>query len=903
MASKDTKIISVDLELNATGVVTGVQKASKNIKLLNTDFSSMILKMKEAATTGSKSGFTDAYSKGLSAMSQAIDIAKKRMDQLKTALSDTNREFTSKEREKMLLELTQLDKSVSQSTFNIAKLTAQEQKLSSAFDESGTSISEASSDLGKVDSSVLSTLGNLGSFATGVVAVGGAVMNLGKKALDAAIGLGKMFIVGPIQVAQSAIEKLLPWFQQYDDMTRAAQSLKFMGIDTGEINNLTSELLEFSKETGISFATLSKNIGNINISLMDLEKSEKVVKGVALAIDAFGGSSENVDSILLQLSESLTSGTARWEDFKFIMQNSQQTYAAIIKEITKMGLTINGNVIDQSNFREALSEGAISSDELAQALSNLGENPALGELAKKSTTFTQAWDTMKNRVITSFLELDQRTGETGQVFSIFDKTMQGVGKSIEDAIKSEEFEKSYARISESLTGSEIDKKIQDIVKDTAEWVASIKPDDVDKAFGIVGKSLELVKEGVSYLTKNFKIGDVIGAFDKVQESVISLALNINKLPFIGGFLSEKDVNEFEGKLVKMKATTSKEFAGLETEIESANKTLNKGFSSSLGASANNLRDLTTQLSKGTEKQVSELMTSLQRSGKMTSEVASVSTAAIAENSKLTSAQKTAIIQSLEESYNVNQQKILQNIGRNLDSIAATAKLNPEQQAEIQSSIIEGIDVGEDASTISKRVNKTIANMKLTDEQKTTIKNGIGESLKANENLIKANASMDGGIYANTATAAAKGSGTINKESTESVTNKGKATGYEFVSPIEEIIKRNKINIQTDESALEKNTKLFGAQWAKVVENINNNNKISIGGSVGTVSGRSASTSNANAARMSSASFSLGTNYSSVGETRNAASAQSISINVNGLSDGNKIASDVYRTLKNKGVMR
>jgi hypothetical protein len=585
------------------------------------------------------------------------------------------------------------------------------------------------------------------------------------------------------------------------------------------------------------------------------------------------------------------------------MTNSQQTYAAIIKEITKMGLAINGNVIDQSNFREALSAGAISSEDLATALSNLGENPALGELAKKSTTFTQAWETMKNRVVTSFLELDQRTGETGQVFSIFDKTMQGVGKSIEDAINSEEFEKSYARISESLTGSEIDKKIQDIVKDTAEWVASIKPEDVDKAFGIVGKSLELVKQGVSYLTTNFKIGDVIGAFDKVQESVISLALNINKLPFIGGFLSEKDVNEFEGRLVQMKTTTSKEFAGLEKEIESANKTLNKGFSSSLGASANNLRDLTTQLSEGTEKQVNELMTSLQRSGKMTAEVASVSTAAIAENSKLTSAQKTAIIQSLEDSYNVNQQKILENIGRNLDSIATTAKLNPEQQAEIQSSIIEGIDVGEDASTISKRVNKTIADMKLTDEQKTTIKNGIGESLKANENLIKANASMDGGIYANTATAAAKATGTVNKEAKATIESKATESAYDFLNPLNKIIGNSKIAIQTDKNSLEQNTKLFGDTWAGIVDNINKNQKISIGGSVGTISGRSASTSNANAARMSSASFSLGTNYSSVGETRNAASAQSISINVNGLSDGNKIASDVYRTLKNKGVMR
>jgi len=903
MASKDTKIISVDLELNATGVVTGVQKASKNIKLLNTDFSSMILKMKEAATTGSKAGFTDAYSKGLSAMSQAIDIAKKRMDQLRAALSDTNREFTSKEREKMLLELVQLDKSVNQSTLNIAKLTAQEQKLSAAFDESGTSMSEASSDIGKVDSSVLSTLGNLGSFATGVVAVGGAVVSLGKKALDAAIGIGKMFIVGPITMAQNAIEKLIPWFQQYDDMTRAAQSLKFMGIDEGAINGLTNELLQFSKETGISFATLSKNIGNINISLMDLEKSEKVVKGVALAIDAFGGSSENVDSILLQLSESLTSGSARWEDFKFIMQNSQQTYAAIIKEMTKMGLTINGNIIDQSNFREALTAGAISSEDLATALSNLGENEALGELAKKSTTFTQAWETMKNRVVTSFLELDQRTGETGQVFSIFDKTMQNVGKSIEEAINSDEFEKSYSRISESLTGSEIDKKIQDIVKSTANWVASIKPADVDAAFGVVGKSLELVKQGVIYVTKNLKPGDIISGFAKIQDAVINLALNINKLPFIGGFLSEKDVNDFEDRLLKMKTSTSKNFKGLESEIEAASKSLTGGIGSWQTASAKNLSDLTNQLSDGTENQVNSIISILKSSGKMTADVIAVSTAAIADNAKLTSAQKKAITNSIESSYEINSEKIIERLSSTMDSVAVNAKLKPEQQQEIRDTIIQGVDAGQDVATISKGLNNTLSNMKLTEEQKKIIRDGIGASLKGNEPLIKQNAILDGSIYASTVTNTAKGSGTVNKESAGAIESKGASSAYEFLNPLNKIIGNSKIAIQTDRNSLAENTKLFGDTWAGIVDNINRNQKISIGGSVGTISGRSASTSNANAARMSSASFSLGTNYSAIGETRNAASAQSISINVNGLSDGNKIASDVYRTLKNKGVMR
>lgn len=191
---------------------------------------------------------------------------------------------------------------------------------------------------------------------------------------------------------------------------------------TGDYNRVQKELIDLSIRTGSSLesnvtlfqrlAGSRRDLGITNQQILELTESVN-------QLGAVGGSSvDGIKNATLQLSQALSGGTVRAEEFNSIVENMKPVADAVAKS---MGISFG-------ELRKRIIDGTMSSKEFAKALLD-GSKDAEEAFNRLPPTIGRAWQNLKTNTGLALNDINELTGASNVLASAID----GIGKAIKNA--------------------------------------------------------------------------------------------------------------------------------------------------------------------------------------------------------------------------------------------------------------------------------------------------------------------------------------------------------------------------------------------------------------------------------------------------------------------------------------
>ena len=269
-------------------------------------------------------------------------------------------------------------------------------------------------DVEKVASSMsLDHIGNAvdvikGKFSTlGLIGIT-TLTNLANKAVDAGLRIVKSLTIAPITAG----------LKSYSDSIDATQTIlantQAQGTTLKDVTATLKELQKYANQTVYSFADMTKNIGTFTAAGVDLKTSTSSIKGIANLAAMSGASATQASTAMYQLSQAISSGTVRLQDWKSVenasiggatFKKSLIETAQAMGTLGKNAVTTTGKMktlmVNGVSFRDSLApkkgnkkgEGAapawLTSDVLTKTLEHLTGDMTDAQLAAEGFTKAQ----------------------------------------------------------------------------------------------------------------------------------------------------------------------------------------------------------------------------------------------------------------------------------------------------------------------------------------------------------------------------------------------------------------------------------------------------------------------------------------------------------------------------------
>lgn len=221
------------------------------------------------------------------------------------------------------------------------------------------------------------------------------------------------------------LEPVMSGFQEYETQINAVQTIlantSSKGSTLEDVNKALDELNHYADMTIYNFTEMTKNIGTFTAAGVDLDTSVSAIKGIANLAAVSGSTSQQVSTVMYQLSQALAAGTVKLQDWNSVVNAGMggQVFQEALKETAKVhGVAIDKMIKDEGSFRETLKKGWLTSDILTETLSkftgDLNEQQlktmgyseeqiksiikmgkTANDAATKVKTFSQLFDTLK----------------------------------------------------------------------------------------------------------------------------------------------------------------------------------------------------------------------------------------------------------------------------------------------------------------------------------------------------------------------------------------------------------------------------------------------------------------------------------------------------------------------------
>ncbi|MET3899668.1 tape measure domain-containing protein [Devosia sp. UYZn731] len=218
-----------------------------------------------------------------------------------------------------------------------------------------------------------------------------------------------------------------------DSSTRVQNSLKVAGLEGESLSKVYDSLFASAQRNAAPIEALAQLYGRATLSQKDLKASSadllRFTENVSVALRVNGASAEQSSGALLQLSQLLSSGTVRAEEF-----NSVQEGALPILQAVAAGLKEAGGSV--SKLRALVIDGKLSSAAFFAAF-EAGSGILTEKVAGAELTVSQAFIRLQNVLIDAAGKFNDST-ESGQRFA---GLLDLVGRKIEEIANSPSFDK------------------------------------------------------------------------------------------------------------------------------------------------------------------------------------------------------------------------------------------------------------------------------------------------------------------------------------------------------------------------------------------------------------------------------------------------------------------------------
>lgn len=293
--------------------------------------------------------------------------------------------------------------------------------------------------------------------------------------------------------------------ESYDALKSYSSTMKFAGFDTSEIKKGEEELKEYSKETIYNVGEMSKTSATLGAN--GVKNYVEVTKALGNLVAVAGGGAQEMQSASLALTQMVGAGkmyTGDWNQFI----NGIPGASGKIKKALKDAGAYTGN------FKEAMSKGQISAQEMIAAIEKLGNTQIAKKAATDTSKFTVAWQGAQESVQDGILALMDSLGTSG-----FTGAISAAGDSAYNALAS--------------IGRWISKHKEEIAT-LGKKLGYIK-DDLEEIGGEIGQGfIQFFKDSYKWISKfTDKAGDGNDVLDSLGLALDKIAENKETLRAIG----------------------------------------------------------------------------------------------------------------------------------------------------------------------------------------------------------------------------------------------------------------------------------------------------------------------------------------------------------------------------------
>lgn len=249
-----------------------------------------------------------------------------------------------------------------------------------------TTAAAATSNVGaaaKISSSSFSMLAGAASVAMG---------NIASKALMAGGSVLSSFTFGPI----------LDGFKEYENQLNAVQTIQANTFSKGEttatINAALDELNQYADRTIYSFTEMTRNIGMFTSAGVGLKDSVAAIKGLSNVAAMSGSSSEQAATAMYQLSQALSTGVVKLQDWNSIVNagmGGEQFQEALKRTARTYGVEVDKMIDKAGSFRNSLASGWLTSEIMIETLTQYTGDLSREQLLNAGYTEQQADEIMR----------------------------------------------------------------------------------------------------------------------------------------------------------------------------------------------------------------------------------------------------------------------------------------------------------------------------------------------------------------------------------------------------------------------------------------------------------------------------------------------------------------------------
>lgn len=308
--------------------------------------------------------------------------------------------------------------------------------------------------------------------------------------------------------------------ESFDALKSYQSTMKFAGFDTSEIKKGEEELKEYSKETIYNVGEMSNT--SATLAANGVKNYVAVTKALGNLVAVAGGSTQDMQSASLALTQMVGAGKMYAGDWNQFINGIPGASGKLKKALKDAGAYTG-------NFKDAMSKGQISAQEMIAAIEKLGNTKIAKKAATDTSKFSVAWQGAQEAVQDGILKLMDSLGTSG-----FTGAISAAGDSAYNALAS--------------IGHWISKH-KDQIATLGKKLGYIK-DDLEEIGGDIGQGfIQFFKDSYKWISKFAdKTGDGNDALDDLGLALDKVAENKDTLRAIG-----KGLAAITTALVAMKA--------------------------------------------------------------------------------------------------------------------------------------------------------------------------------------------------------------------------------------------------------------------------------------------------------------------------------------------------------------
>lgn len=425
--------------------------------------------------------------------------------QVSKSVNDAGKQAGDKMQKSFVSNVTTVEKAASSAAESVSATTTKMGKhagseMQKNFGSNSEDVKKSASGMGK---DVDRTAKGMGKGAGDEMA-GSAQKNIGE--VKNAFGSLGDYIKGSFigSALEKATERVTDFFkdmvtqatESFDALKSYTSTMKFAGFDTSEIKKGEEELKEYSKETIYNVGEMSNT--SATLAANGVKNYVEVTKALGNLVAVAGGGAQDMQAASLALTQMVGAGKMYTGDWNQFINGIPGASGKIQKALKDAGAYTG-------SFRDAMSKGKISAQEMIDAIEKLGNTQIAKKAATDTSKFSVAWQGAQESVQDGVLALMDSLGTSG-----FTGAISAAGDSAYNALASigswiSKHKDELATLGKKLgyikddleeIGSDIGQGFIQFFKDSYKWISKFvdKTGDGNDALDDLGLALDKVAE-------------------------------------------------------------------------------------------------------------------------------------------------------------------------------------------------------------------------------------------------------------------------------------------------------------------------------------------------------------------------------------------------------------------------